>query len=147
MSLNQDARLLAELAVVWAGDESDPYLAVHGAALREHCLGIMTCANEDTPSIAADVRVLPSWAFASNEHYAVEYPLDSRPTLLLAHSEAGVAAMLDIARNSDEVGHADESPATLSRRLLRLSGGQRAIAVRATPRSGRADRSVESAAT
>jgi len=110
------------LSVVWIGSEGGPYLASHALALSERGLVIEPSSAERAPGIAADVRILPVWAFDRTERLAAEYPLDPRPTLLLGKTAEDVDDLLWLARNSDEVGHAGEGPATVARRVARLAG-------------------------
>lgn len=116
------AQGLAALSIVWVESGADPYLASHLHELSEAGLTIEVSPVELTAEVVADVRVLPEWAFDRIERIQVEYPLDPRPTLLLGKSPGSVDALLRMARNSDDVGHGGEAPATLVRRLIRLAG-------------------------
>lgn len=109
------------LSVVWIVEGSDPYLPALAAALEPSGLRIATSTASGSPAMPADLRVLPAWAFDRHDRLVAEYPLDARPTLLLALDDAGVAALLELARPSDEVGHAKEPPASLLKRLQRLA--------------------------
>ena len=108
------------LTVVWIAEYADPFFAEQREDFAAKGIKISLADGESQLTRGAELRVLPSWTLADARAYRAVYEQDGRPTLLLGRSADEVPDLLQIALDSDEVGHAEEPPAALVERLRRL---------------------------